>query len=691
MSIQALNIALSSLRVSQQALNVTSNNIANAGVEGYTRKTLPQTTVVGEGGTYFGVASGNIGRDMDVSLRRDFWAQASRTGQLQTQESYLQRVQTFHGASDEENAISAEVSRLREAFTELASSPDDAFLQSNVVNQARQTANKFNDFGALLTNLRNDAQNEMNAVVNSANELLENIASLNQAIQRATNLNRTTADLEDERDNAVGALAEIMTISQYTRGDGVMVVQTRGGSVLVEDTARQLSFTPVTLGTTSTGADIFIDNPVTGVNLSNTDIGGQLGALVELRDETLPQYQAQADEFAHKLALRFDAQGMRLFTNTAGEVPGVNVADYTGFSSNIQVNPDFIADNALTRDGTEASVTVGEASSDIIRKVLDFTFGPAESVTATGTADLLAAPDLFTALGINGNAQLAGGEDVAAIGALTSNADLNTGDTFTIAIGGAPAVNIAIGAVDDINNLVANINGALNPDLTATVGPNGEVLLEANGDIDINLGTMSLAGLNALGFDVAVTPAENPSFTVQTSIGNPATITIGPASTAATLLADLNAINGVTATLGAGNELIIDTDFGGDLSLTNVIGNPITTMGMAFTQNIHIAQSSTNLGANGDLSAGITATDFIEEYGRRMITAQADDYSDAARSLDLEGDYRDVLRKQLDDNFGVDLDQETANLIQIQTNYSAAARVVSVAEELFDELLAAFR
>ena len=49
MSLGALDAALSGLRVSQQQLNVISNNIANVGTEGYTRKILPQSTQAVEG------------------------------------------------------------------------------------------------------------------------------------------------------------------------------------------------------------------------------------------------------------------------------------------------------------------------------------------------------------------------------------------------------------------------------------------------------------------------------------------------------------------------------------------------------------------------------------------------------------------------------------------------------------------
>jgi flagellar hook-associated protein 1 FlgK len=46
MSIDALSTAMSGLRVTQQALDVTALNVANAQTEGFTRKILPQESVV---------------------------------------------------------------------------------------------------------------------------------------------------------------------------------------------------------------------------------------------------------------------------------------------------------------------------------------------------------------------------------------------------------------------------------------------------------------------------------------------------------------------------------------------------------------------------------------------------------------------------------------------------------------------
>jgi flagellar hook-associated protein 1 len=49
MSLTALNAALTGLRIAQQQIGVISNNVANVGTPGYTRKILPQQAQVIEG------------------------------------------------------------------------------------------------------------------------------------------------------------------------------------------------------------------------------------------------------------------------------------------------------------------------------------------------------------------------------------------------------------------------------------------------------------------------------------------------------------------------------------------------------------------------------------------------------------------------------------------------------------------
>jgi len=87
-----------------------------------------------------------------------------------------------------------------------------------------------------------------------------------------------------------------------------------------------------------------------------------------------------------------------------------------------------------------------------------------------------------------------------------------------------------------------------------------------------------------------------------------------------------------------------------------------------------------------DIDGGMT---FTESYSQTVeqvgtLTSQAQIRSDSARAV-LEGTESEINAVQ-----GVNLDEEAARLIEFQVAYNANAKVITVAQELFDALLAAF-
>lgn len=404
MGIASLDAALTGLRLSQQQINVISNNVANAGTEGYTRKILPQSAQTIQGLTV-GVRAETLIRQVDINLERDLWTQQSATEFYGVQQSYLSQIETFHGPPDAELSVASEMSRLKDSFAELSNSPDSAFLQARAVDQAVDTANKINDLSRLITQLRNDAQDEITDTVNSINGLLEQIAFLNQEIRDQIDGNRTAAAAQDERSKAISELSDLIDISFFIRGDGVLVVQTNEGGELASDVAKPLYFDSTPLGASSYYPDsaepVLLgdpnENPVT-FDLTQRNVGGKLGGLLIMRDETFPKQMAQLDELAHKTALRFDAQGLRLFTDQNGTIPAdtaptpnppgpLTPVEYVGFSLKIQVNESILNDNSYVQRGTYGA-TLQAGSNEVISRVIDYTFGSIAYEQAIGNIDL---------------------------------------------------------------------------------------------------------------------------------------------------------------------------------------------------------------------------------------------------------------------------------------------------------------
>ena len=628
MGISSLNSALSGLSIAQQQINIISNNVSNVGTPGYSRKILPQSTVSIEGKS-IGVRAETIMRQVDLNLERQLWTQISAVGALDVKQTYLQKIDQFHGPPDAELSISAELARLQDAFAALADSPEDGALQAGAVNQAVDVADKINDLNDLILTSRNDAQDDIQTTIDRVNDLLIQIADLNAQVQENTAISRTTAMLEDQRDSAIKELSGLMEISFFTRGDGVLVVQTNRGVELASNKAQTISFRPTQLGATSvypdSAAGIFIGdpikNPVSAIEITTTQPGGKLGGLLELRDSIFPKQTAQLDEFAHKLALRFQTQGLNLFTDASGLIPsdaaptpevlppGVPApavpVSYVGFAGKIQVNDNIIADTSILQRGTGATdLPVQTGSNEVIRRVMEYTFGDINYQQAVGTIDVRvggAATNLQEWLGVYSENDITTSRDIASLGDLTAAAGspftTPGADTFSITldpagegIGPIGPLNVDINALAPPNDAAALANAitALHPDITASVNANGQLDISSRWDFevaDVNMGT---AGFQYLGITPGTYEAEDPYIDVKVGNADPVRITIEPGDTQADLIDKLildpsipndTGVPGLaydSVTFAASGELVLragdDFDnpaFGGDISITS--------------------------------------------------------------------------------------------------------------------------
>lgn len=690
----SLDSALSGLKAAQKSLDLISGNIANASTEGYTRKILPQEALI-VGGISMGVRQNAIIRNVDAALLRDVAKQYSISQSSTVRESYLSRIQDFHGASEAGRSLSAQIGNLADVFSELSSAPDSPTLLSKTVSVAQTTARTFNEFTQMMIDMRNQTEEQMEAGIAIVNQNLEVIAELNVRIATLSAQGNSVADFEDKRDAAIKIISEYMQISTYSSDNNKIVVMTRQGQTLADESAREIVFQKSNITPTSyyPGGGIngvFIDSS-TGIEITNIGIGGKIGALIELRDETLPTYQAQMDEMAQKLAYRFDRMGMRLFTDAAGNVPAT-VADpglvgYVGFAGSIRVNSDIEADSSLIRTGTYGQ-TILAGSNEIIRKISEFAFGPFEYQEAQGTVDI-SAGTLFATLGITQENQIIGNMDLTDyLPDLDAAPNIAAPADFTLDIGGTGYL-ITINPGDTAMDLVNNINLAVGS-AVASLNGLGQLRLDTTDDITLIDSTIGVAGMADLGFAFGLYPATDPSFEIQVGTQSPVTVSIDVADTAADLLASLNAISGITASLGGGGELIITPDFGGDITLRNVTGLPLAAMGVTVVNIAHAPFRQNNLGQDGSLSTNLMSGSTLEDYARIIITSQSRDHKSAKDNAEKEQTFFETLDKRNKDASGVDIDEEISGLIRIQTAYTAAARMISATERMFDELLTAF-
>lgn len=323
----ARSIAFSGLSSTSVQISVTSSNISNADTKGYTKKTANQSSTVTNGvGT--GVTVTGITSTVDKLLLKSLVSADSDLGSAETTNTYLTSLEKLYGSTSSTDSSSTgtslanSIASLESALSSLASTPSSASLQSNVVSALDHVTSQLRETSSGIQELRSDADQDISSSINNVNTDLQSIANLNAEIKQTAAAGQSTADLEDQRNTALQDVASKVNVSYYTASNGDLQVYTTTGQALVDSSAHTISYTAAasvsssttyTAGSSSSG---FSAITVNGVDITSQTTGGDIGALITLRDKTLPAAQSQLDQLATQLA-----SAVNTVSNSASAVP----------------------------------------------------------------------------------------------------------------------------------------------------------------------------------------------------------------------------------------------------------------------------------------------------------------------------------------------------------------------------------
>jgi flagellar hook-associated protein 1 FlgK len=335
----AISTARSGLIATQSAIDVASRNIANASVEGYTRKIQEQSTRVVDGRAG-AVKVEEVTRNVNAQLQRDVREQSSVVEELTIIEDFLSRLELEFGRPEDSSSVASKVTELKKAFQSLATNPDQSTAQNDVISAAEELALALTTLSDSIQALRAEADQRIGDSVDAINEALQNIDSLNAEIGARKTLGQSTADLEDKRDVWVQKLSEQMDIRTFERSDGQLAVLTGDSQFLIDQAAVTLTFSPSASVTPGSAVnDIMLDNGyLAPFAITSSFSDGTVAGLVQLRDTLMPLAQDQLDSLAFELAQQFDSvtvgattADLDLFTDSTNTVPGASA----GFSAQI--------------------------------------------------------------------------------------------------------------------------------------------------------------------------------------------------------------------------------------------------------------------------------------------------------------------------------------------------------------------
>jgi flagellar hook-associated protein 1 FlgK len=509
---------------------------------------------------------------VNTALSKTLVAQTSTYAKQQTIANYLgDYSDAYGGTSASSTTISSSLDSMTSTLQALEQASGDATSASQLISTAQLLASQLNDLSSTVQDAREQASDAIATSVGKINTYLKTIETLNSQITQVGALGASAADLEDQRQVALQGLSEEIGIQYFVSEQNQVSIYSTGGELLLGAKAATLSYdAPGSLSASAT-----YPGGIPGITLNGKDIttnlgNGTLGALVTLRDTTLPAEQEKLDAFAATLADTF---------------------------------------NRVLAQGSSV---------------------PAPT-TLTGTV----AVDGAGAFAGSGSWRVA---VVDSSGVVQSYADLDLSAYAT--------VNDLVAALNGISGVSASIGSDGMLSMTSTDGSGGIALSGMDSDVGGRSASAAF-GFNALFTgDTAQTIAVNKALVANSS-----------------LLA--------TATLSDDAGLSV-----GDVGLVNrggIIGDLLDALG-----------SAQSFPSAGNFSA---RTVTLASYASSLIADAASQASAAQTLAETAADTYTYLSEKLANETGVNLDEETANMTQIQASYEASATLLATLRELFDTLI----
>jgi len=335
----ALSIATQSLMAQQEALQVATNNIANANTAGYSREVLDleENPPQAQGGLWFGtgVNAEKVESIRDEMLQLRIYDETQQQSNAQAQSTALQQVEGL--VSDPTQGIGADLTAFFNSINQLSTDPTSVPLRQSVLTAANNLADDFHSTVAQAKTIQHNLDLSVTQSVNQINQLTAQIAGLNGQIAPLQQLGQDAGALEDKRDELIRQLSQLTGV-QVIQSDQGQTLATSNGTPLVVGTQH---FALTTAPDASGMQHIFAQ----GADITSTLTGGQIGGLLAVRDQSIPAMLADLDGLAGGLAANF------------------NTAHQAGFDLNGNPGLDFFAPVSGAGAGSSFQVLITDPSA----------------------------------------------------------------------------------------------------------------------------------------------------------------------------------------------------------------------------------------------------------------------------------------------------------------------------------------
>lgn len=677
-----LQIGSSSLLGNQNQLATTSNNIANLNTPGYSRQRTEYSSYV-----EWGVGRPQVTRLFDQFAIDQFRRDTSEHSRLKALSDNTAVLDTLF--SDDSTSIAKGLDSVFSRLHEASDNPTSLTPRQLVISDSQALVDRMQSLSDRVLEQEGVINDELKLQLNETNSLIKSLHDINKSVvtSKKTEVNgQASPELLDERDEIVKKLAEKLNLQPLEDKSGAILLNTQNGQPLVTN-GHYFQFKAVKgdPDPTRTKIDISASNGSANRSFNTNDLGGEIGGLIEYRKTVLDESVNSLGQLAISYADAMNEQnkkGVTLDGNLGEDVFNIPTTKALGFDDNSSSNH-FI--EVGIEDGKGGSVTNFDYELTF-SSATEYSVQAYQGGEAVGNAS---GPFTIPANPTDTQASAQGLPDGLEL-SFSADGAFAQGDKFLVRPTRLAGVQIdlninrpeqlALAAPVTVENPIANL-GSGNAKLTSVSSTDSS-------NTPLNMSAFDGAGNLDADAPAKVVYTLAGEYEVQDSAG----AVIGTVTDGDNIMQQLRDAGTWPAGSHGENYPGYDISVSGKSEPGdefNVAYNSDSLDDNFNAQQLTDLQSSDTMRRNVSGSEQNTLT-FNQAYSN-LIGFVGDTANRANVDLAASESLLSQSEARVQNVAGVNLDEEAADLIKFEQAYNASARIITVAQTIFDSLLSAVR
>ncbi|MEA9978110.1 MULTISPECIES: flagellar hook-associated protein FlgK [unclassified Pseudomonas] len=678
-----ISIGLSGLTANSAALNTISNNMANVDTAGYSR----QQVITGASSPQ-NLGFGYIGTGTTLmDVRRIY--NSYLDSQLQSSTALDSETTAFLGQVSSTDTLLSGVSTgvssvLKTFFTQLqavSTNPTDAGARSQLLTTSGSLSSRFNSISSQLGSQNTDINSQLTTLATQVNTLSASIAQLNKQITQASATGSTPNAMLDSRNEAVRQLNTLVGAKVIDNNGSYDITIGTGQSLVSGTSVNTLSAGPSS--TDPTQYSLSVSYGQSKSDVTSVVSGGSIGGLLRYRSDVLAPAMNELGRVALSVSDKVNSQlNQGLDLNGAF---GSNL--FSSINSAAQISQRSIASSGNSAPSGNLDVTISDTSKITANDYqVTFTSATAYDVKrlsdgkVMGSSDLATKPALVVdgfSIAQNGGA-FSAGDSFKVTPTRNAASGISTTMTDPQALAAAAPLSASAGASNKGSTTISQ-----QPTLTTQLN-----IYDAASSADLRTGITNSTPIKLVFGAVASGSQNYTMFNAQgTSIGN-GSIVPGQSNTLNLTVpmidASGNPIN-TTAPPPVQKTFTVQMTISGTPAANDSYSLSMTAAGSSDNRNASATaalQSTPTIGVSGS-APGVSLSDaygkLVGAVGAQAAQAKSDSAATTAIVTQAKSARNSVS--------GVNLDEETANLVKYQQYYTASSQIIKTAQAMFTTLI----